>query len=50
MPVHDVHEMSTVNTVNTVNAIRNKTISLYIVTETEEHIHHSVGRCNRESE
>jgi hypothetical protein len=28
---------------------RNKTFSLYIDTETGEHVHHSVGRCNRES-
>lgn len=28
---------------------RNKTFSLYIDTETGEHIHPSVGRCNRES-
>lgn len=28
---------------------RDKTFSLYIDTETGEHIHHSVGRCNRES-
>ena len=28
---------------------RNKTLSRYIDTETGEHVHHSVGRCNRES-
>ena len=28
---------------------RDKTFSLYIVTETGEHIHPNVGRCNRES-
>ena len=28
---------------------RNKTFSLYIDTETSEHIHPTVGRCNRES-
>jgi len=28
---------------------RNKTFSLYIDAKTGEHIHHSVGRCNRES-
>jgi len=28
---------------------KNKTFSLYIDTEKGEHIHHSVGRCNRES-
>ncbi len=28
---------------------RDKTFSLYIDTETGEHIHHTVGRCNRES-
>ena len=28
---------------------RNKTFSLYIDTETGEHLHDSVGRCNRES-
>lgn len=28
---------------------RDKTFSLYIDTETSEHLHHTVGRCNRES-
>ncbi|MFN6377917.1 MAG: DUF6965 family protein [Flavobacteriales bacterium] len=31
------------------NCGKGKTFSLYIDTETGEHIHHTVGRCNRES-